>query len=431
MIRFASRMLVAAALLGAAALTPVHAQAVAITGARVFPVSGPPIDNATVVINGGRIAAVGANVAIPSGARRIDAAGRWVTPGLVDAMTALGVTEISAVNNTVDVRPRGQEGIAASFRIWLGLNPSSVLLIPARNDGVTSVGVAPSGRLISGQAAVIDLITSTTTFDMVRRAPVAMVAYVGPAGGPPQGTGPATRGELIDRLREVLADARIYARRRSEFERNQTREFAASRLDLEALIPVVEGRMPLIIEADKASDIEGALSIAQEFGLRVMIASGAEAWMLASRLAAARIPVLTNATNNIPSSFATLGSRQENAGLLRRAGVDVALIGGPSEAFNVRNIRQEAGNAVAYGMTWDDALRAVTLTPATLHGVSDRIGTLEVGKDANLVVWSGDPFEFSTNAERVFIRGREITEPSRQDMLMERYRQLPPRYSRP
>jgi imidazolonepropionase-like amidohydrolase len=165
--------------------------------------------------------------------------------------------------------------------------------------------------------------------------------------------------------------------------------------------------------------------------VRLIISGGAEAWMLAERLAAARVPVLTNATNNIPSSFATLGSRQENAALLRGAGVTVALIGGPTEAFNVRNIRQEAGNAVAYGMTWDDALRAVTLVPATLLGVADRIGSREGGKDANLVIWSGDPFEFTTVAERVFIRGREIGEPSRQDLLMERYRTLPPPYTRP
>jgi imidazolonepropionase-like amidohydrolase len=419
--------LLAAALVTAASAPRVGAQVIAVTGARVFPVSGPPLDGATVLIRDGRIAAVGANVAIPPGARRIEAAGRWVTPGLVDAMTALGVTEISAVNNTVDVRPRGRESIAASFRVWLGLNPSSVLLTPARNDGVTSVGVAPSGGLIAGQAAIIDLVTSTSTLDMVRRAPVAMVAQV----GPPQGAGLATRGELVDRLREVLADARAFSRRRAEFERRQTREFAASRLDLEALVPVVEGRLPLIVETDKVSDIEGALGVAQEFGLRMIIAGGAEAWMLADRLAAARVAVLTNATNNIPSSFATLGSRQENAGLLRRAGVTVALIGGPTEAFNVRNIRQEAGNAVAYGMSWQDALRAVTLTPAALLGVSDRIGSLEVGKDANLVVWSGDPFEFTTVVEHVFIRGREIAEPSRQDLLMERYRTLPPRYSRP
>jgi imidazolonepropionase-like amidohydrolase len=422
------RLLIVASVAAGSVVAPrANAQTIAITGARVFPVSSPPIDDATVLIRDGRIAAVGANVAIPAGARRIDAAGSWVTPGLVDAMTALGLNEISLVNNTVDLRARGRENIAASFRVWLGLNPSSVLLTPARNDGVTSVGVAPSGGLISGQAAIIDLVTSTSTLDMVRRAPVAMVAQV----GDPQGAGLGTRGELIDRLREVLADARAFSRRRADFERRQTRDFAASRLDLEALIPVVEGRLPLIVQTDKASDIEGALGIAQEFGIRMMIAGGAEAWMLANRLAAARVAVLTNATNNIPSSFATLGSRQENAAQLRRAGVTVALIGGPTEAFNVRNIRQEAGNAVSYGMPWAEALRAVTLVPATLLGAADRIGSLEVGKDANVVVWSGDPFEFTTVVEHVFINGREAAELSRQDMLMERYRSLPPRYSRP
>jgi imidazolonepropionase-like amidohydrolase len=417
----------AAAVLAAALVPRAGAQTIAITGARVFPVSGPPIDDATVLIRNGRIAAIGTNVAVPADVRRIDAAGSWVTPGLVDAMTALGLNEISLVNNTVDLRARGRENIAASFRVWLGLNPSSALLTPARNDGVTSVGVAPTGGLIAGQAAIIDLVSSASTLDMVRRAPVAMVAQV----GDPQGAGVGTRGELIDRLREVLADARAFSRRRADFERRQTRDFAASRLDLEALVPVVEGRLPLILQTDKASDIEGALGVAQEFGLRLMIAGGAEGWMLADRLAAARVPVLTNATNNIPSSFATLGSRQENAALLRRAGVTVALIGGPTEAFNVRNIRQEAGNAVAYGMPWAEALRAVTLVPAALLGAADLIGSLEVGKDANLVVWSGDPFEFTTVVEHVFIRGREATDRSRQDMLMDRYRSLPPAYRRP
>jgi imidazolonepropionase-like amidohydrolase len=137
---------------------------------------------------------------------------------------------------------------------------------------------------------------------------------------------------------------------------------------------------------------------------------------------------------NIPGGFTTLGMRQENAGLLRGAGVSVALIGngpGDPETFNVRNLRQEAGNAVAYGMTWDDALRAVTLTPAELFGLAERMGTLQAGRTANVVVWSGDPFELSSVAERVFIRGREMERDSRQDMLVRRYRRLPPDYRAP
>ena len=157
--------------------------------------------------------------------------------------------------------------------------------------------------------------------------------------------------------------------------------------------------------------------------------------MVADKLAAAKVPVFTGAMNNIPGSFSTLGSYQESAAILRRAGVDVILIGdaGVSDAqtFNVRNLKQEAGNAVAYGMSWDDALRAVTIVPARTLGIGDRYGTLEAGKVANVVVWSGDPFEFSTRAEHVLVRGREIPTSNRQEQLQQRYRTLPPDYRRP
>jgi imidazolonepropionase-like amidohydrolase len=201
------------------------------------------------------------------------------------------------------------------------------------------------------------------------------------------------------------------------------------------MIPVIEGRLPLLIDADRSSDIEAALKIARDYGIKIMIVNAAEAWQVADKLAAARVPVLTGAMNNIPQSFSTLGSYQESAAMLRRAGVDVVLIGdsgtGDAETFNVRNLKQEAGNAVAYGMSWDDALRAVTLTPARVLGIADRYGSLEAGKVANVVVWSGDPFEFSTRAEHVFVRGMEITTPSRQDLLEQRYKTLPPDYRKP
>lgn len=407
------------------------AQTIAITGGRVYPVAGPPIDNATVLIRDGRIAQVGANVAIPDGAQRIDARGRWVTPGLINSATQLGLVEVGAEQTTRDVSARGREGIAAAFTAWEGLNPASVLFAPARDEGVTTVVVAPAGGLVAGQAAVVDLVSGSMT-DMLVRAPVAMVSQIG-MPGPAGGLG--ARGELAVRLRELLEDARTYARRRADFERAATRDFVASRLDLEAMIPVVEGRLPLIVVADRASDIETALRIASEYNLRIAIASGTEAWMVADKLAAARVPVLTGAMDNIPGGFASLGSYQEAAGLLRRAGVDVVLIGdaGISDAqgFNVRNIKQLAGNAVAYGMSWDDALRAVTLVPARVFGIADRYGSLEPGKVANVVVWSGDPFEFGTRAEHVLVRGRKVETPNRQKLLQERYKTLPPDYRRP
>jgi imidazolonepropionase-like amidohydrolase len=169
--------------------------------------------------------------------------------------------------------------------------------------------------------------------------------------------------------------------------------------------------------------------------MKLIIAGGAEAWEIADKLAAAKTPVLTGAMNNIPETFATLGQRQENAGILSKAGVPVVVVGnaggGDEEAFNVRNLRFEAGNAVAYGMDWNTALRSITLTPAETFGVADRVGSLAPGKIADVVIWSGDPLEFASQPERVFIRGQQVTQPSRQDLLEQRYRTLPPSYRAP
>jgi imidazolonepropionase-like amidohydrolase len=319
--------------------------------------------------------------------------------------------------------------IAAAFTVWDGFNPASVLLAPARTEGITSVVIAPSGGLVAGQAAALDLVDGSLS-DMLIRAPVGMVAQVSNSLATI-----GARAESLVKLRELLEDARAYSRRRAEFERSATRDFAAGRLDLDAMVPVVEGRLPLIVVANRASDIEAVLKLARDYSVRVVIAGAAEAWLVADKLAAARVPVLTGAMNNIPGSFSTLGAHQESAALLRRAGVDVVLIGdsgvSDAETFNVRNVKQEAGNAVAYGMSWDDALRAVTIGPARVLGIAGSHGTLETGKVANVVVWSGDPFEFSSRAERVLVRGREFTTPNRQQLLEERYKTLPPDYRKP
>lgn len=401
------------------------AQTIAITGGRVFPVSGPPIDNGTVVITNGRITAVGANVTIPSDAQRIDATGKWVTPGLINSSTQLGLVEIGQVADTRDASAQGKDNIAAAFTVWDGLNPSSVYLAPARKEGVTTFVVLPGGGLVSGQAAMIDLVDGTTS-DMMLKSPVAMVAEVGDA----QQAGTRARGELLGKLRELLEDTKFYMIHRADFDRAQSRNLSARRIDLEAMIPVVQGRLPLLVEVDKESDIDATLRLGRQYGLKLIIGGGAEAWMMADKIAAAGVPVLTGAMNNIPSSFSTLGTRQENAALLAAAGVSIALVGnaggGDEEAFNVRNVKAEAGNSVAYGLSWDNALKAVTLWPAQIFGVADRVGTLQPGREGNVVVWSGDPFEFSSRVEHVLVRGVErVNEKTRQDMLTERYMTLP------
>ena len=401
-----------------------NAQSIAITGGKVFTMTGAPIDNGTVIMRNGVIVGVGANVPIPPDAQRIDASGKWVTPGLINSSTLLGVVEIGQVAETRDYSARGKDNIAASFTVWEGLNPNSVMLAPARKEGVTTFVIVPAGGLVSGQAAIVDLVEGSTT-DMIVKSPVAMVAEI----GDPPSAGTSSRGELIVKLRRLLEDTKFFMTHRDAFDRAQTRNFDESRLDLEAMIPVVQGALPLLVNVDKESDIDAALRIAKEFGLKLIIGGGAEAWMIAAKLSAARVPVLTGAMNNIPGGFAALGQRQENAGLLSKAGVRVGLVGnaggGDEEAFNVRNIKWEAGNAVAYGMTWDDALKAVTVWPAEIFGVADRVGSIAPGRVANVVVWSGDPFEFTTHAEHVWVRGIERNEKTRQDLLTERYLNLP------
>lgn len=408
-----------------------EAQTIAIVGGRVFPVSGPVIENGTVLIRDGKIVAVGASVTIPADAQRIDATGQWVTPGLVNPQTELGVVEVGAVVETRDAAARqGTDRVAAAFRVWDGMNPQSVLLAPARDEGVTTVAILPQGGLIAGQAALVDLVPGAGLAEMLIKSPIAMIGQI---QNPPQANTQA-RGELMVRLRELLEDTRAFLQHRADYERAQTRQYVASRLDLEAMAPVLRGQLPLVIEADRASDIEAALKLARDYGLKIIIGGGSEAWMVADKLAAAGVPVMAGSLNNIPTSFNTLGARQENPALLRKAGVTVLLIGTGSDpdAFNVRNIRQEAGNAVAYGMTWDEALRSVTLAPAEVFGAADRIGSLRPGRDGDVVVWNGDPFEFGTVATHVLIRGRPVrTGDSRQDQLMRRYRTLPPTYRRP
>ena len=403
----------------------VAAQTIAIVGGKVYPVSAPPIDNGTVLIRDGRIVAVGASVTVPAGAQRIDATGKIVTPGFVNGSSRVGLEEIGSVPATREMIAKGRDRVAAAFRPWEGLNPRSVLIEQTRDAGVTAIVAMPAGGLISGQAGVLRLVNGGVT-DMLVRAPVGMVANLGPAFGPNF----TPRGETLTRLREILEDTRVYRTRRADYERAQTRQLVLGKIDMDALVPVLEGRVPLIVDVDRASDIETAMKIAREYNIRLIVMGGAEAWMLADRLAAAKIPVLTGAMNNIPTQFATLGQRQENAGLLAKAGVAVTLIGnaegGSTDAFTARNVRYEAGNAVAYGMEYNAALRAITLTPAEIFGVADQVGSLAAGKRADVVIWSGDPFEFSSQAEHVFVNGVQSTTPTREDLLEARYKNLPP-----
>jgi imidazolonepropionase-like amidohydrolase len=396
------------------------AQTIAITGGTVFPVSGPKLEHATVLIRDGRIAAVGSDVAVPADATRIDATGQWITPGLIDGGTSLGLTEIGAVRGTNDAGV-SNDTVAAAFNVAEGINPASTLIPITRIAGITTAVALPENGLIRGQAVLIDL-DGPTLEAMLVKSPVAVVAELSEQT---MAAGGGSRAGAAARLRRMLDDALEYSRRRADWARAQIHPLAASAADLAALGPVVRGEVPLIIVANRRSDLATALRIGAEYHLKLILAGAAEAWQMADAIARADVPVLVEPLDNIPS-YDGLGVRHENAALLAKAGVRVALL--ETDTHNARNLRQQAGNAVANGMAWEQALRAVTLAPAEIFGVADRYGSLTPGKVADVVVWSGDPFEFSTAVEHVYIRGREIPLTSRQTELLERYRKLPPTY---
>ena len=405
---------------------PLVAQPVAIVGGTVHPVGGPSIDDGVVVFEDDQITAVGprGEISIPEGARRIDASGMVVTPGLIDVGTATGLVEVSAVSSTRDNALR-TDPIRAAFRVTDGINPNSTVIPVTRLGGVTTVGSTPSGGVIAGQGAAIDL-WGRTVADMLVRDSAAMYAAFTPSSAEDVGGG---RGGISLRLREAFEDAQFFRDHRDAYNQGATRDVTASRLDLEALQPVLAGEMPLIVEAARASDISTSQRIAEAYDLNLVIQGGQEAWMRTDRLAAAGVPVILKPLSNLPQEFDRLGTRFDNAALLAEAGVPIVL--STLDTHNARNLRFEAGNAVRFGLPWSAALEAVTLAPARVLGIDDSHGSLEAGKAANVVVWSGDPFEFSSAPAHIFIRGHEVPGTSRQQQLLERYRTMdgtPPQY---
>jgi len=414
---------------GPAAAAPPAGGVVAITGAKVYTMGrGGTLDDATVVFENGRIRAVGKGIAIPAGARTIDARGKVVTPGLFDSLTQIGLVEVNAVPGTRDGTEESDH-LTAAFDVADALNPRSVLIPINRIEGLTRAVVAPTpGKsLIAGRGAVIHLGMGP---DLLVRSPVAMFAVLGEEGSRRAG---GSRAGAMLLLRSALDDALDYAAHKAAWERAERRPYALSHLDLEALVPVARGALPLVVAVERASDIEAALRLAKERRLKLILAGADEGWMVADQIAAAKVPVLLNPLEDRPSNFEKLGATLENAARLHRAGVTFAFMTGDSH--NARNLRQGAGNAVAYGLPWDEALKAMTVNPARIWHLEDHLGSLEPGKEADLVIWDGDPLEVTTGAVQVFIRGVEMPMKSRQTELRDRYKNLggplPPAYQKP
>ncbi len=384
--------------------------ATAIVQATVHTAEGPPLQSATVVIEGERIAAVGVGVPVPRGARVIDAHGAVVTPGLVDAASRLGLVEIPGEPAGIEGTTPALEPIRAALRADDVFNPASLAIPVARAGGVTSVVAMPAGGVIAGQSAWVDL----TLERPVRRAPLALHVAIA------SGEAPGGRTEAWRKLREALVDARLYRANRGPFIARRLRPLAVTAADVEPLARALEGELPVVFEVDAESDIRAVLRIAEEFRLRAVLLGAVEGWLAADAIARARVPVLVDPFENLPASLVAPRARSDNALLLARAGVQVAFTL-RGETHLAHRLRQAAGNAVATGFGWDAALGAITRVPCDVFGIADT-GRLRRGALANLVVWNGDPFEVTSWATHVFVRGAEQPLRTRQDELAERYR---------
>ena len=419
--------------LAALAALPAQADTYAITGGTVYTLgTAGKIEHGTVVVRDGKIVAVGADVAIPADAKRIDASGKLVTPGIIDPESVFGLNEVDQVTQTQDSSLTSTR-FTAAFDPTEGINPRSMVIPVNRIEGVTRAVVAPNAgsSVLDGRGSIISL---DGVQGYVLKDPVALFVTLGEAG---QKLAGGARGGALEVLREALQDARDFGANRAAYDKAGRRAYALSRPDLEALQPALKGEMPVVVQVDRASDIQATLNLATEFKLKLIVSGGAEAWMVADELAKAKVPVILNPMRNLPEAFESLGARLDDAALLQKAGVVIAFeVGDTHKSWNVK---QYAGNAVANGLPWLEAVKAITLNPARIYGMDKSVGTLEAGKDADLVVWSGDPLELTSFADTVFIRGKPVPMTSRQTELRDRYLPyikadapaLPPAYSHP
>jgi len=401
---------------------------IALAGGTVHTVSRETIARGTVVFDRGRIVAIGGAPELPANCERIDVTGKQVYPGLIDAFTHLGLTEIDAVRASLDMTEVGD--ITPNVSTPVAINPESELFPVTRSNGVLLALVAPSGHLIGGTSAMI-LLDGWTSQDMTLRAPVALhiewpAMALDRSGATPDSTlrhQADARDRTLASLRDAFESARAYQRAKAAH--GDRTPLHPNDQRWEAMIPVLEGKLPVIVHADEIHQIEAAVAFAAEQKFRMILFGGYDAPRCADLLLRYHIPVIVSEVHRLPLRRAdayddpfTVPER------LREAGIEFCLANG-ERTWNERNLPYQAGMAVAYGLPADEALRAVTLYPARILGIADRAGSIEVGKDATLIVTDGDPLENTTHVERAYIEGRQIDLSDKQKALYAKYKQKP------
>lgn len=395
--------------------TSALAQTYAVTNGRVVTnTDSGIIEGGTVVIRDGDIVAVGTNVTVPAGATVIDADGGWVTPGIFAPYTQLGLIEVALESSTNDAGA-GDSEYSVALDVADSFNPAGTHIPSTRMEGVTRAALYPSTgfNLFGGHGALVSM---SGEADSLFETGSFVYADLSQSGASTAG---GSRSAAWTFLEAAFGDAAGFMGRFSAHHHGD----ALDRYDAAALVPVVRGQLPLVINVDRAADIRRAIRFRNEHPpVRMIIQGGAEAWMVADELAAAGIPVLMDPIRNLPGSFDSLGSTLAAASRLHDAGVTVAYTTETADGyFNARLLAQHAGNAVAHGVSWDDAFAAITLVPAQIYGVDTRYGALASGYAGDVVVWDGDPLEVMSAPTHVLIDGQETDMESRQTMLRDRY----------
>lgn len=407
------------------AALPATAQTVAITNAKLVIGDGSaPVDGGTVVVRDGRVVAAGRGVAVPAGMSVIDAEGRWVTPGIFAGFSRVGLVEVDGVGETNDAGA-GNTPFNASIDVVPGINPRTSAITLNRAEGITRAVVAPQARgsIFAGQGAVIDL---GADMDAVTRPRAFQFMEYGETGA---ARGGGSRPAAFAMLKNILFEVRDYARAPGSFT-DRGRDALLTRADAQALVPVVQGQVPLLIHVERASDILTLLSLKREVPtLKLVLVGASEGWTVAPQIAAAGVPVLASALADLPASFEQLAATQSNIGRLQKAGVTVGIgMINDDESRQARLVKQYAGNLVALnnipgaaGLDWGQAFAAISSRPAEAIGMGGEFGSLRAGRRGDVVMWDGDPLEIGSAAVRVYIDGVEQPLATRQDKLKQRY----------
>jgi imidazolonepropionase-like amidohydrolase len=396
----------------------------ALTNASIETVTKGVISNGTVVISNGKIVAVGTNVQIPQGAEVIDCKGKWIYPGMIDSGTRIGLFEFGQVPQASDISEVGD--VVPQMKALTAVNPNSVGIPVTRISGVTTALTFPEGDLFAGTAALVNLHGYTP--DQMYAGFQGMILNFPRTG---------RRGQFDRRADEEIKKAsdKIMQRLNDVWEKavqyhkldSATKGKMQYYPEMQSLIPVVRGEMTLLVDVNAANDIKAALAWVKEKNIKRVVLTGVEeGWRVAKEIAAAKIPVITGPILNLPSrEYDRYDKGYANAGLMKKAGVTVAIKTDDGNV-NYRNLPYHAGFAAAYGMGREDALKAITIVPAEIFGVSDKLGSIEQGKNATVFVCDGDPFETKTHVLHVFIDGWKVPMVSRQTELYNEFLQREP-----